>query len=52
LTQPLVADIRAAGLRVLAYTVNDPTRARQLAQWGVDMICTDRLDLIGDNLLS
>jgi glycerophosphoryl diester phosphodiesterase len=48
LTESLVADIRAAGLRVLAYTVNDPLRARELAQWGVDMICTDRLDLISE----
>jgi glycerophosphoryl diester phosphodiesterase len=51
LTEPLVADIRAAGLRVLAYTVNDPVRARELAQWGVDMICTDRLDLITEACL-
>ena len=46
LSEPLVAQIRAAGLRVLAYTVNDPARAQLLAQWGVDMICTDRLDLL------
>jgi glycerophosphoryl diester phosphodiesterase len=46
LSEPLVAQIRAAGLRVLAYTVNDPARARLLTQWGVDMICTDRLDLL------
>jgi glycerophosphoryl diester phosphodiesterase len=52
LTQSLVGEIRAAGLRILAYTVNDPARARQLAQWGVDMICTDRLDLIGEDVLS
>ncbi len=35
------ADIRDSGLRILAYTVNDPERARFLAQWGVDAICTD-----------
>jgi glycerophosphoryl diester phosphodiesterase len=51
LTEPLVAEVRAAGLRVLAYTVNDPVRARELAQWGVDMICTDRLDLITEAVL-
>ncbi len=44
-----VARIRAEGLRVLAYTVNDPARARELLKWGVDMICTDRLDLIAAN---
>jgi glycerophosphoryl diester phosphodiesterase len=51
LTDALVAEIRAAGLRVLAYTVNDPVRARKLVQWGVDMICTDRLDLITEAML-
>ncbi|HVW52555.1 MAG TPA: glycerophosphodiester phosphodiesterase [Trinickia sp.] len=43
----LVAEIKAAGLFILAYTVNDPQRARMLAQWGVDAICTDRIDLMG-----
>ncbi|MEK6348692.1 MAG: glycerophosphodiester phosphodiesterase [Burkholderia sp.] len=42
-----VAAIRAAGLRTLAYTVNEPARARELIAWGVDLICTDRIDLIG-----
>jgi glycerophosphoryl diester phosphodiesterase len=46
LSEPLVAQIRAAGLRVLAYTVNEPARAHLLEQWGVDMICTDRIDLL------
>jgi len=38
-------------LRILAYTVNDPERARQLAKWGVDAICTDRIDVIGADFL-
>ncbi|MCM2491837.1 glycerophosphodiester phosphodiesterase [Burkholderia glumae] len=42
-----VAAIRAAGLHVLAYTVNEPARARELLDWGVDLICTDRIDSIG-----
>jgi glycerophosphoryl diester phosphodiesterase len=50
LSEPLVAEIHAAGLRVLAYTVNDPERARLLAQWGVDMICTDRIDRLEHTL--
>jgi glycerophosphoryl diester phosphodiesterase len=45
-TAALVADIKAAGLMVLAYTVNDPDDAARLLAWGVDMICTDRIDLI------
>ncbi len=46
LDERLVAEIKAAGLFILAYTVNDPARARLLAEWGVDTICTDRIDLI------
>ncbi|WP_144111112.1 glycerophosphodiester phosphodiesterase [Paraburkholderia sp. BCC1886] len=52
LSEPLVAEIHAAGLRVLAYTVNDPERARLLAQWGVDMICTDRLDRLHHDMFA
>jgi glycerophosphoryl diester phosphodiesterase len=51
LSEPLVAAIKGAGLRVLAYTVNTPERARELARWGVDAICTDRIDLIGADFL-
>jgi glycerophosphoryl diester phosphodiesterase len=43
----LVAEIKSAGLFILAYTVNDPSRARVLGEWGVDTICTDRIDSIG-----
>ena len=47
MTEGLVADIKAAGLWILVYTVNDPDLARRLGEWGVDAICTDRIDLIG-----
>jgi glycerophosphoryl diester phosphodiesterase len=47
----LVEQIKAEGRFILAYTVNDPARARELAQWGVDTICTDRIDLIGADFL-
>ncbi len=39
--------LKSAGLRILVYTVNQPERARELLALGVDMICTDRIDLIG-----
>jgi glycerophosphoryl diester phosphodiesterase len=39
--------VRAAGYRLLCYTVNDPENARRLFGWGVDAIFTDRLDVIG-----
>lgn len=47
LTAERVADIKAAGLRILVYTVNNPKRARLLLDWGVDCICTDKIDVIG-----
>ncbi|WP_144144107.1 glycerophosphodiester phosphodiesterase [Paraburkholderia sp. BCC1884] len=52
LNEALVAQICTAGLRVLAYTVNDPARAQLLAQWGVDMICTDRIDRLQPDMFS
>ncbi|KVX18768.1 glycerophosphoryl diester phosphodiesterase [Burkholderia ubonensis] len=51
LDEPLVRAIKAAGLRILVYTVNDPERARELVRWGVDAVCTDRIDLIGRHAL-
>ncbi|MEM5315849.1 glycerophosphodiester phosphodiesterase [Paraburkholderia sp. JHI869] len=51
LDEALVARIKSAGLFILAYTVNDLDRARQLVSWGVDTICTDRIDLIGPHAL-
>jgi glycerophosphoryl diester phosphodiesterase len=52
LTAERVAEIRSEGLRVLVYTVNDPARAKLLAQWGVDMVCTDRIDMLAHDMLS
>ncbi|MGU7815370.1 glycerophosphodiester phosphodiesterase [Burkholderia sp. AW49-1] len=51
LDEPLVRAIKAAGLRILVYTVNDLARARELVRWGVDAVCTDRIDLIGPDAL-
>ncbi|WP_129657241.1 glycerophosphodiester phosphodiesterase family protein [Rothia halotolerans] len=36
-----VEELHDAGLDVAAWTVNDPARARQLADWGVEGVCTD-----------
>jgi len=47
LDEARVAVLKTAGLRVLVYTVNSPERARTLLKWGVDAICTDRIDLLG-----
>ena len=46
LNQQRVAALKAAGLKILVYTVNQPERARELLNWGIDAICTDRIDLL------
>lgn len=49
LDEDRVRQLKASGLHILVYTVNDPARAKLLLDWGVDAICTDRIDLIGPN---
>jgi glycerophosphoryl diester phosphodiesterase len=46
LERPAVAELKAAGVPLMAYTVNEPERARELWSWGVDCIATDRPDLM------
>ena len=43
---PLVDAVHADGRRVIAWTVNHPSRAAELAQLGVDGLCSDVPDLI------
>lgn len=47
LDESRVNELKAAGLHILVYTVNAPQRAATLLRWGVDTICTDRIDQIG-----
>ncbi|SUW61725.1 Glycerophosphoryl diester phosphodiesterase [Buttiauxella agrestis] len=47
LDETRVRELKAAGLFILVYTVNNPQRADTLLRWGVDTICTDRIDQIG-----
>jgi len=49
LNAALARQVKQAGFGLFCYTVNDPARARQLMAWGVDALCTDRLNLIGPN---
>lgn len=49
LDEARVRELKAAGLHILVYTVNNPQRADTLLRWGVDTICTDRIDQIGPN---
>ncbi len=46
LDRAAVDRLHDAGFAVMAYTVDDPVRASTLDAWGVDAICTDRLDRI------
>lgn len=46
LTQQRIDEIHTAGLRVATWTVNDPARAQQLIEWGVDTVITDAVDAI------
>lgn len=46
LTQAQARAVKDAGYWLFCYTVNDPARARELFDWGVDAFCTDRIDLV------
>ena len=48
LTEKVVDAVRAQGLPLRVYTVNDPIRAETLREWGVSSVFTDRPDLIRD----
>jgi glycerophosphoryl diester phosphodiesterase len=39
--QDVVSEIKAAGKRVLVWTVNDPVEMKRFAKWGVDGIISD-----------
>lgn len=41
---------RATGLKVGAWTVDDPSAMKRMADIGVDAICTDRPDILSDIL--
>jgi len=45
ITPELVTAAHASGLTINAWTVNDPGRMQELAQWGVDGIITDAPDV-------
>lgn len=50
LDEDAIERCHAVGLRVNTWTCNDPRRARQLAGWGVDGICTDAPGVLRDVL--
>lgn len=46
LTAKIAAELKATGFPLLAYTVNDPKRARELFEMGVDGVFSDAPDVI------
>jgi glycerophosphoryl diester phosphodiesterase len=44
--EEVVERCRAAGLQVIAWTVNDPNRMKRVAELGVDAITSDRPDIL------
>jgi len=50
-TREQVEDVIDLGKPVLAYTINDPQRARTLQSWGVDAFFTDVPDVIQESLI-
>ncbi len=49
-TPEMVAEAKALGLKVGAWTVNDPAEMKRLIGLGLDGICTDRPDLLAKEL--
>jgi glycerophosphoryl diester phosphodiesterase len=43
LSKPVIADLHKRGLLVVAWTVDDLERARELVSWGVDGLTTHRV---------
>lgn len=46
LTPAAAAAVKQAGYGLFCYTVDDPQRVDTLFSWGVDALCTDRIDLV------
>lgn len=45
-TPDTVTTLHEAGYRLAVWTVNDPSRAQELLNWGVDAVITDAIDRI------
>lgn len=45
-TPELISQIHRMGLRLAVWTVNDPLKAEELLNWGVDAVITDALNTI------
>jgi glycerophosphoryl diester phosphodiesterase len=47
LTREQARAVKDSGYWLFCYTVDDPARVREIFDWGVDALCTDRIDRIG-----
>jgi glycerophosphoryl diester phosphodiesterase len=50
LTEAVVSQVRAAGLRLATWTVNDPVRVAELLRWHVDTVITDEVERIAPDV--
>jgi len=50
MNREFIEDIIDEGYGVLAYTINNPMKAKELIQWGVDGVFTDVPDVIREEL--
>lgn len=50
LKREFIEEIIDEGYGILAYTINNPLRAKELLQWGVDGVFTDVPDVIRDEI--
>jgi glycerophosphoryl diester phosphodiesterase len=44
-TEEMIGDFHAAGLKVNTWTCDDPARMQELIDWGIDGICTNIPDV-------
>ena len=50
MTPAFVREVKDLGYWVFCWTPNDPAKILELFRWGVDGVCTDRLDLVPPSL--
>ncbi|MCK5519424.1 MAG: glycerophosphodiester phosphodiesterase, partial [Alphaproteobacteria bacterium] len=51
-TQSIIDEYLDLGKPILAYTINDPSKAKELMSWGVSSVFSDCPDVIRDEIES
>jgi len=49
-TEPLIKALQKEGIHVLTFTVDDPERMKQLLDWGIESITTNKPDVLTEIL--